>query len=203
MIGISEQGGSDRVLGLIEALLRLSGTSLAGVEAIAVSRGPGSLTALRVGIGTARGLATGAGKRLVGVSSLQAVAAGLGSGAPVLALLEAGRGELYGGLFRAGLPPEPVGRERIAAPDAFARAAEGRAVRLAGNGAPRCRTLFPKEAWLPGSCEEFLAASVGRVAGALLEAARGDEVIAGGSSADLDPTPRYLRREALDVRFEE
>jgi len=99
-MGNAPRGAADRILTLALQALALAGMDLASCDAVAVSRGPGSLTGLRVGIGTARGLAAGSGKPLFGVSTLQALAASAAGAGPVLALLDAGRGELYGGLYR-------------------------------------------------------------------------------------------------------
>jgi len=192
MLGVGgARGGADRVLALAQRALELAGIDLAACDAVAVSRGPGSLTGLRVGIGTARGLAAGAGKPLIGVSTLQALAAGAGGRSPVLALLDAGRGELYGGLFRPGAPPLLLGEERVGAPQDFAHAALGRELRVAGAGAERFRELFPDSETLPPPGEEFLAVGVGRVAAALVR-----------TGGDLDPAPRYLRRQTAPIRFE-
>lgn len=188
--GGAARGGSDRVLALVERALAMAGLDLGACDAVAVSRGPGSLTGLRVGIGTALGLAAGAGKPVFGVSTLQALAAGAGGRSPVLALLDAGRGELYGGLFRPGEPPVLLGNERVGAPEEFARALEGREVRIAGAGAERFREIFPAAERLALPAEEFLAVGVGRVAAAIARA--------GG---DLDPAPRYLRRHPSPVSF--
>jgi tRNA threonylcarbamoyl adenosine modification protein YeaZ len=184
-------------------VLELADESLVRLEAVAVSRGPGSLTGLKVGIGTARGIATGAGKRLVGVSTLQALAAGMGPGPPVLALLDAGRGEVFGGLFRPGIPPEMIGRERIAPPSHFAEAVAGREIRIAGSGAKRYQDHFPQTTWLPCTGEEFLAAGVGRVAAALLGITQDAAGRLLSATSPLDAMPRYLRREPGPVRFEE
>ena len=195
VIGISGgRGTSDRVLRLVEAALELSGTALPSLDAVVVSCGPGSLTGLRVGIGTARGIATGAGRRLVGVSSLQALAACAGAGPPVLALIDAGRGEVYGGLFQPGDPPSRVGEERVAPPEAFALAVQGREVRAVGSGAVRNEHLFPGAA----RGEPFLALGAVRVAAACLRSAAAE-----WQGGDLRAAPRYLRRDPSPVRFED
>ncbi|MQA74113.1 MAG: tRNA (adenosine(37)-N6)-threonylcarbamoyltransferase complex dimerization subunit type 1 TsaB [Solirubrobacterales bacterium] len=78
------------------------------VGLIAVGVGPGSFTGLRIGVATARALAQARGLPLVGVGSLAALARGIevGAGAsdrPVLALIDARRGELFAALRpRAG-----------------------------------------------------------------------------------------------------
>ena len=201
----SARGDSERILLLVERVLELAGHGLSTIDAVSVSRGPGSLTGLRVGIGTARGIALGAGKPLYGVSTLQALAAALGAGPLVLALLDAGRHEVYGGLFRPGSPPRPIGRERVGPPQWFAEAVAGKSVRIAGNGAARYRDLFPEASFTPALGEEFLAAGVGRVAAACTrggtEPGGGGSLVCGGEG--WEATPVYLRREPPPVRFEE
>ena len=71
------------------------------LDAIAVGVGPGSFTGLRIGIATARALASANDLPLRPVSSLAALAAGID--APLrLPLIDARRGELFGALFEGG-----------------------------------------------------------------------------------------------------
>jgi tRNA threonylcarbamoyl adenosine modification protein YeaZ len=208
LLGISgERGSSEQVLGLVQRILDRPPSedrpgTISDVDVIAVSRGPGSMTGLRVGIGSARGIAAGSGKRLVGVSTLQALAACAGGAEPILALLDAGRGEVYGGLFGPGDIPIPLGEERIATPQSFADAVRGRGIRLAGAGGLRYRDLFPLAVWNPGPSEDLLAAGVGRIAAVLLSRERTASAES-VSQASLDPSPRYLRRDGAPLRFEE
>ncbi|GIW24063.1 tRNA (adenosine(37)-N6)-threonylcarbamoyltransferase complex dimerization subunit type 1 TsaB [Meiothermus sp.] len=58
----------------LEAFLRQAGVGLRDLEGIAVGRGPGSYTGLRVGIAAGLGLARGLGVRVVGVDTLEATA---------------------------------------------------------------------------------------------------------------------------------
>jgi len=74
-----------------------AGLVFSDLEAIAVGVGPGTFTGLRIGVATARALATGAGIELRPVSSLAALAAGID--APLrLPLIDARRGELFAAL---------------------------------------------------------------------------------------------------------
>ena len=86
------------VLGLARQLLDGAGASWPDVERIAVGLGPGGFTGLRIGISTARALAQAHGIAMVGVSSLQALALGAAGAAargPVLAAIDARRGEVF------------------------------------------------------------------------------------------------------------
>lgn len=72
------------------------------LDLICVGVGPGSFTSLRVGLANAKGLARAAGCAIVGVSSLEALARPacyLHEG-PVVATIDARRGEVYAGVYR-------------------------------------------------------------------------------------------------------
>ena len=91
---------AERLLAQVETALRDAGASLAEIDIIGVSAGPGSFTGIRVGLATAQGLGAGAGRPVVAVPSLAALAAPWAlAGAPVLAFLDARRGEVYYALF--------------------------------------------------------------------------------------------------------
>jgi len=68
------------------------------LDAIAVGVGPGGFTGLRIGIATARALATAAGCELRPVSSLRALAAGMPDGLR-LPLIDARRGQVFAALY--------------------------------------------------------------------------------------------------------
>lgn len=65
---------SDTVMSAIDILFELSGNSIKDVDKIAVSTGPGSFTGIRVGVGTAKGLAYSLKVPLVGVNELDLIA---------------------------------------------------------------------------------------------------------------------------------
>src|SRR6187397_2596361 len=65
---------ASRVPGELQALLTRAQLALRDVNAFAVAVGPGSFTGLRVGIATMQGLAFDAGKPLLGISALDALA---------------------------------------------------------------------------------------------------------------------------------
>ncbi len=73
---------------LYDALMKRTGLSPADVDVIAVTRGPGLLGSLLVGVAFAKGLALGSGKKLIGVNHLHAhlLAAGLERKIPFPAL---------------------------------------------------------------------------------------------------------------------
>ena len=81
---------------MIDYLFRITELDLSDVDYIAVSTGPGSFTGLRIGAGTAKGLAHGAGKRIVGVPSLDALACNIFNAGEIIApVMDARRGQVY------------------------------------------------------------------------------------------------------------
>jgi tRNA threonylcarbamoyl adenosine modification protein YeaZ len=98
------KGHAEHLMAVIEEALAQAGVTYADLSRIAVSIGPGSFTGVRVGVSTARGLAMALRIPAVGVTTLEAIAAEardtLGT-RPVLAALDAGRGEIHAGLYDA------------------------------------------------------------------------------------------------------
>jgi tRNA threonylcarbamoyladenosine biosynthesis protein TsaB len=127
-------GHVSQVLALAEAALAAAGTDLASMERIGVGVGPGSFTGLRIGIATARALAHATGLPLAAVSTLGALAVGAGD-EPVLAVLDARRGEAFVALWQDG---RQVSAPRAVKPEDLHDAAAG-AVLAVGDGAVRFR----------------------------------------------------------------
>ena len=135
-------GHATKVLELVEAVLAGSGCSFADLDRIAVGTGPGSFTGLRIGVATARGLGQARGIEVVGVSTLEALAAPACAADPtrtVAAVLDARRGEVFAAAWRGARAP--VLATMAAAPADAARAlASLPAPRVAvGDGAVRFR----------------------------------------------------------------
>jgi tRNA threonylcarbamoyladenosine biosynthesis protein TsaB len=110
------------------------------VSGVAVGTGPGTFTGLRIGVATARALATAAHLPLHPVSSLAALAAGIA--APLtLPLIDARRGEVFGALFEGG---EQVVEPFVARPEQVAERAgrELASAVAAGDGSLRFREIL-------------------------------------------------------------
>jgi tRNA threonylcarbamoyladenosine biosynthesis protein TsaB len=92
---------AELVLPMAEELLAQAGIGKRALDAIAVGRGPGAFTGVRLAIAVAQGLAIALDRPIVPVSTLAALAlaASPHGGAAVLALLDARMGEVYAGLF--------------------------------------------------------------------------------------------------------
>lgn len=73
-----EKNAHSRVLNtMIERLLNESGIMITQLDAVAVSKGPGSFTGLRIGVSTAKGLCYGRNLPLIAVSTLESLAWGM------------------------------------------------------------------------------------------------------------------------------
>ncbi len=88
----------------IERLLARHGLSVEQIDAFAAASGPGSFTGVRVGLTAVKGLAEATGRKVIAVSNLQALA-WYGTRPLRAAVLDARRGEVYGGVYDAALRP--------------------------------------------------------------------------------------------------
>lgn len=117
-------GHGARLPGALHELLVAVDRRLADVEGYAVGLGPGSFTGLRVGLATWKGLAYANRRPIAGASSLAAMALAAAPAAPqgtlLLPLLDARKGEVYAGFYRAaGRGVEVVHREAALSPTAL------------------------------------------------------------------------------------
>jgi tRNA threonylcarbamoyladenosine biosynthesis protein TsaB len=134
-------GHARELMPAIASVMAEAGVEFGELEAIAAGVGPGTFTGLRIGIATARGLASAAGLAVRPVSSLAALAEGIDADAR-LALIDARRGEVFGALYGAG--GKPVWAPFVAAPEQVAERVRevGVAPRAAGDGSIRFRGVL-------------------------------------------------------------
>jgi len=131
------------LLPMIHSLLRDMGRTMQDIDQIAVAHGPGSFTGLRIGLATAKGLAMGADKPLIGVSSLEAMAhqgKHLGEGSIVCPVMDARREQVYNALFtvREGALHRLTEDRAIAIEELFSSPDQDKSIVLVGDGAHLC-----------------------------------------------------------------
>ncbi|RBP51616.1 tRNA (adenosine(37)-N6)-threonylcarbamoyltransferase complex dimerization subunit type 1 TsaB [Arenicella xantha] len=83
------------LLAMVQSVLQEAQLSVAELDAVAVSQGPGSFTGLRIGVGVAQGIAYGCGCPMIGVSSLETLAWQAAVDGLVIAGIDARMGEIY------------------------------------------------------------------------------------------------------------
>jgi len=125
---------------MVDRVRRAAGVDFPEIDRFAVTVGPGHFTGLRIGLAAARGLALATGRPLIGVTTLEALAAAVPederAGSTILVALESKRAESYVQSFDALLRPEdpPAALMPSAAAD---RLVQGRSYVLVGDAADR------------------------------------------------------------------
>ncbi|MER3546582.1 MAG: tRNA (adenosine(37)-N6)-threonylcarbamoyltransferase complex dimerization subunit type 1 TsaB [Rhodanobacteraceae bacterium] len=107
---------AELVLPMAESLLSEAGLQRAQLDGIAVGRGPGAFTGVRLAVSVAQGLAFALDLPVVTISSLAALAMqSVRNGAAVLAVIDARMGEVYAGAFAfdANGLLRPLDEERV------------------------------------------------------------------------------------------
>jgi len=99
LAGSASLSHSTELIENLEELLRSEHLKLSDVDLFAAASGPGSFTGLRIGLATVKSLAVCARRNCVGISTLAALAHGAGASARTVAILPAGRGEVFAQLF--------------------------------------------------------------------------------------------------------
>ncbi|HEY1025434.1 MAG TPA: tRNA (adenosine(37)-N6)-threonylcarbamoyltransferase complex dimerization subunit type 1 TsaB [Sphingobacteriaceae bacterium] len=134
----------------IEDVLKQVSVTFSDLDAVAVSKGPGSYTGLRIGVSTAKGLCYALDIPLIGVDTLEAMAAGFRSsgqwptGPQLLCpMIDARRMEVYMEVFDADLTSVQPVQAVILTEATFDQYGE---VVLFGDGAKKCKALYAQKA---------------------------------------------------------
>lgn len=188
---------SVRLIPLIEGALCDAGKRPADLEGLAVSAGPGSFTGLRIGMAVAKALAHALDRPVAGVSSLDVLAYPLRSaGNPVMVIVPARRGEVYGAVYtpesmpHALAPPEPLD---IAAVAETARRFSGPLL-FTGEAADMYRQELAGELG-PGVC--FAPSSLRQPRGAVVAEMGAALLARGGGATAFTLRPEYIRPPAI------
>ena len=202
-------GGSVRgnhaatLLPLIDRLLKESGRGLSAVNGIAVALGPGSFTGLRIGLSTVKGLVYGSDTPVVGVPTLQVVAARVDDfDGFICPFLDARKKEVYAALFhKSGERLERIAEDAVVPAEVAIEAARARI------GSERC--LFIGDA--VGAYEDMVKAILGANGRLTLGAGYrstaasaaviGEQKLRRGESDPVGPlAPIYLRPSEAELK---
>jgi tRNA threonylcarbamoyladenosine biosynthesis protein TsaB len=135
----------------IEELLSEAGISTEELEAVAVSKGPGSYTGLRIGVSVAKGIAYGASVPLIGIDTTRSMFNGVIADADqkfgtvstslFCPMIDARRMEVYYSLFDAkGNVVKDISAE-IISETSFSGISEDHRIVFFGDGSEKCRTV--------------------------------------------------------------
>lgn len=127
------------------------------IDAVAIGKGPGSYTGLRIGVSFAKGLCYGTAKPLIAIGSLDALTevaredyeAGIidvdrWDEAHLCPMVDARRMEVYTQLFDArGVAESEVRAEVVTESSFAAERGDGRPFIIFGNGAAKCAQILP------------------------------------------------------------
>ena len=130
---------------LVKEVLDDAGIGPKELDAVCVSKGPGSYTGLRVGTSTAKGLCFGAGVPLIAVSTLDILSVIpdlIGNLTAIVPMIDARRMEVYTAVY------SPAGERltdieaKVIGPESFAEELAAGPVLFIGDGALKCQAVL-------------------------------------------------------------
>lgn len=140
-----EKSHSNLLTVIIEDALRQCGLKPSDLAAIAVSKGPGSYTGLRIGVSTAKGLCYATDKPLVSVPTLRAMAYEVNAqnteGYFLTPMLDARRMEVYTSTFDSDLNTIIETNAKILDEDSFSETLASKRVLFYGDGSDKFSQL--------------------------------------------------------------
>ncbi len=149
-IGIKEKFASNihasHITLFIEEVIKSVGKTLNQLEAVAVSKGPGSYTGLRIGVSTAKGLCFALDKPLISVETLEAMCYGVQQKDYYLCpMLDARRMEVYSAVFTENREKKIETGANIITKDYLSDLLVNRKILFFGSGAEKCKELLKSE----------------------------------------------------------
>ena len=143
---MTEKSSSAMLTLLIQNVVAQTGFRLADLDAVAVAKGPGSYTGLRIGVSTAKGLCFALDKPLVAVNTLLAMAAQIRHFFPdthlLCPMIDARRMEVYCAVFDNNLQEITPVEAKVIDQGAFSDVLGQRPVVFFGDGASKCQVAL-------------------------------------------------------------
>lgn len=127
----------------IKESLEAASLSTNDLDAIAVSKGPGSYTGLRIGVSAAKGLCFALDLPLIGISTLESMASQIKlKDSVIIPVLDARRMEVYSAVYDSNYKKLRETKVEEVKPDSFAQYAAQGKVYIIGSGAVKCREIL-------------------------------------------------------------
>ncbi len=134
----------------IQSVMDTAGLKFSELDAIAVSKGPGSYTGLRIGVSTAKGLCFALDKPLIAIDTLQMMAEGFLKAEPtheglICSMIDARRMEVFTAVFDAQLDYVSPVEAKIIDEQSFESLLRAKPVTFIGDGAAKCAATLTHE----------------------------------------------------------
>ncbi|QNN40110.1 tRNA (adenosine(37)-N6)-threonylcarbamoyltransferase complex dimerization subunit type 1 TsaB [Pedobacter roseus] len=131
----------------IDEVIKTAGLNYSELDAIAVSKGPGSYTGLRIGVSTAKGLCYALDKPLIAIETLEMMAAGFLSENPdytglICPMIDARRMEVYTTVFDPLLNVLLPTEAKIIDETSFNDFLTQQSITFLGDGAAKCAEVL-------------------------------------------------------------
>lgn len=138
---------AEKLHGFIASLFEKTNYQMSDLEAVAVSKGPGSYTGLRIGVSAAKGLCFGLDIPLIGVATLEAMKVALKPQKTDLyvPLIDARRMEVFYAVYKTDLTELNKPEALVVAADSFDAILKDKTVSFFGNGAAKCKEIIQHE----------------------------------------------------------
>ncbi|MEJ1222668.1 tRNA (adenosine(37)-N6)-threonylcarbamoyltransferase complex dimerization subunit type 1 TsaB [Sediminicola sp. 1XM1-17] len=128
----------------IKEVLEEASFSLQDIDAVAVSKGPGSYTGLRIGVSAAKGLCFSLEVPLISIPTLESMAHQLvvSQDHLIVPVLDARRMEVYSAVYDRDWQEIRATEAEIITPDSFREYLKSHSVHIIGSGAEKCREII-------------------------------------------------------------
>ncbi len=145
---VIERSHSKYITVLINNLFTYSGEKITDLSAVAVSKGPGSYTGLRIGVSTAKGICYALEKPLIAISTLESMAFEVNrfntQKALLCPMIDARRMEVYCALYDTSLTCTEAVNAKIIDENSFAELLTEQSIIFFGDGSQKCMDLIGK-----------------------------------------------------------
>jgi tRNA threonylcarbamoyladenosine biosynthesis protein TsaB len=201
----TEKTHSERLMLLIDAILKSAELDISKIDYYACTVGPGSFTGLRIGISTIKGLAYANGKRVVAISSLDALLENvIHSPFIICPLIDARKGEVFAAFYKKGRAGNSLATDILTKSEEFnitpkdlVRKVDKKTLFL-GNGVPLYKKILSsglkeKAVFAPDEMNYIKGSNVSKLALKMIKAKK-----------TIDPeylVPTYIREPDAEINY--
>ena len=144
---------SEKITNFIREVMEVAKIDYSQLDAVAVSKGPGSYTGLRIGVSTAKGLCYAADLPLMAIDTLEAMAysmktklgSQIGEKDLLIPMIDARRMEVYAAIFDANLNKINDTAALVIDENSFEELLKEHRLWLFGDGAPKLKKVFENQ----------------------------------------------------------